>query len=318
MTRRKSLFGQSHPSAEVRRGVVGLVELVRLEAHRSSQPVQEARVGEEASVQAVPFRKGRRGASAPPPLEGDHVQRRQPLVGTARVDRMLGEDLERLASPCFGGTRRGLGLGSLGLRAQDRIAVLEERVGVCDAVVGPGRYAESGLPAAEMVEREAEAVHLELRARGDEPRRVVFVLPALAGAARQPEPVVAPLGGTQRREGEHVGGVDLLSRPERLEDGAAGKLLRRVAEHRPVSDLAGRGPAGADAVDEAARAFGRDTVEVRRVGGLVRGAPAERVVSAVGEPVEEDDEDRIHGAEANGTASRNRPDRVTHVCAFRH
>ena len=28
---------------------------------------------------------------------------------------------------------------------------------------------------------------------------------------------------------------------------------------------------------------------------LVRGSPAERVVRSVGEPVEEDDEDRIHG-----------------------
>ena len=39
----------------------------------------------------------------------------------------------------------------------------------------------------------------------------------------------------------------------------------------------------------------REPVEVRRLGDLVRGTPAERVVRAVGEPVEEDDEDRIHG-----------------------
>ena len=162
-----------------------------------------------------------------------------------------------------------------------------------------------------MRELEAEIIDVEPGAGGDQLGRVVLVLAALAGAAGEPEPVGSLFGRAQRREGEHVLGIDLLLGAHGLEHGATRELLRRVAEHRPVRDLARGRAAGPDAVDEAAGARGGEPVEVRRVGYLVRGAAAERVVRPVGEPVEEDDEDRMHGA---GGYS----DRVTLSAQSRH
>ena len=155
-------------------------------------------------------------------------------------------------------------------------------------------HAQDRLAAAHVLEVEAQSVDLEPRAGRDELCRVLLVLAALPRAAGQPEPVVAPLGRAQRREGEHVTGIDRLSRSDRLEHRASGELIGRVAEHRPVRDLAGGRLPGTDGVDHPARAARRERVEVRRVRDLVRRSPAERVVRAVGEPVEEDDEDRIH------------------------
>ena len=94
-----------------------------------------------------------------------------------------------------------------------------------------------------------------------------------------------------------------------------------VAEHRPVRQLArGRAP-GAEAEHEPTRALRCEPIEVRRLGDLVRCAPAERVVRSVGEPVEEDDEDRVHGgvrlqarrASHAGPVSCRRPKAVAFV-----
>ena len=222
----------------------------------------------------------------------------------------------RLARPGLGGPRGALGLGDLRLRPQDGMAVAEERVRVGDPVVGAREDPQHGLAAAQMRQPEPETVDLELGAGRDELRGVVLVLAAPTRPAGQPEPVGSPFGRPQRREREDLPGVDLLPVAERLEDGPAGKLLRRVAEHRPVRDLARRRPAGADAVDQPAGAARGEPVEVRRVRDLVRSPPAERVVRAVGEPVEKDDEDRIHGAEANGIASHSWHDPDTHACEF--
>src|SRR5207245_2456501 len=115
---------------------------------------------------------------------------------------------------------------------------------------------------------------------------VLFVLAAPARPAGQPEPVVTPFGRSQGSEGENVVRIDVLAVAESLEDAAAGELLRRIAEHRPVGDLAGGRAAGPDAVDDAAGAGGREPVEVRRLGDFVRGAAPERAVRAVGETVE--------------------------------
>src|SRR5207248_11485488 len=89
---------------------------------------------------------------------------------------------------------------------------------------------------------------------------------------------------------------DGLVAAERLEGRTPGKLVRPVAEHGPVRDLAGRRAAGAEGVEQAARAVGGEAVEVGRAGGLVGSAPLEDVVRAVGEPVEENDDDRVHAS----------------------
>ena len=213
---------------------------------------------------------------------------------------MRGEEVDRHACPGLrrtGGRKRFV---HQRLRLQHRVPVLEERVRVRHAVVGPGVHAQDRLAAAHMLEVEAQSVDLEARAGGDELGRVLLVLAALSRAAGQPEPVVSPLGRAQRREGEHVTGIDILSRSDRFQHGASGELFGRVAEHRPVRDLAGRRLPGPDGVDQATRAPLRERVEVRRVRYLVRGSSAERLVRAVGEPVEEDDEDRIHTRRLTG------------------
>ena len=88
----------------------------------------------------------------------------------------------------------------------------------------------------------------------------------------------------------------LLAAAERLEDRAAGKLVGPVAEHRPVRDLARRRAPGADGVEQAGRPTRGERVEVRRRSGFVAGAAAEHLVRPVGEPVEQEDDDRIHAA----------------------
>ncbi len=125
-----------------------------------------------------------------------------------------------------------------------------------------------------MLELEPETVDLEPVARGHELGGVLLVLTS-ARPTREPEAVVSSLGRTQRGEGEHVPGVDLLLGACRLEHGAAGELLGRVAEHRPVRQLARGRASGAEAEDEPTRALRCEPVEVRRLGDLVRSAPAE-------------------------------------------
>ena len=93
-------------------------------------------------------------------------------------------------------------------------------------------------------------------------------------------------------------GAHLLAATERLEDRAPGKLVGAVAEHRPVRDLARRRTPGADRVEQPTGAARRERVEVRRRRGLVAGPPAEHLVRPVGEAVEQEDDDGIHGAEA--------------------
>ena len=227
--------------AEIGGRVVGLGDVARLEPDRLGQPEEELRVAEEAAAEAVALGEGRVRARAAPPLERDHVQGGEAVGRPALVDRMLREELDRLPRPGLGGPRRrARPRGPERLRPQDGVAVLEERVRVGHAVVGVREDAEDRLAAPDVRELEAEAVDLELGAGRDELGGVVLVLAALAGAARQPEPVGAPLGRPQRRECEDVLGVDLLPVADRLEHGAAGELLRRVAEHRPVGDLARR------------------------------------------------------------------------------
>ena len=237
--------------------------------------------------------EGRHAPRPSPPLQRHDVEHRQAVLRAALRDLVLGEQLHRPARPLLGRARGSLRLGHERLRPQHRVAVAEERVGVGDALVGLALDPQHRLAAPDVLEREEQPVDLEPVARVDERLRVGGVA-LRVGTAGQPPAVVAPLGRPQRRVREDVLGRDLLVAPERLEDRAPGKLVRPVAEHRPVRDLArGRAP-GADGVEQPARAGGGEAVEVRRAGGLVGRAPLEDVVRAVGEAVEENDDDRVH------------------------
>ncbi len=179
------------------------------------------------------------------------------------------------------------------------MAIAEEGVGVGHAVVGAARDAEHGLAAPKVVEGETKSVDLEAVESGDELGRVVFVV-SVPRPAGQPEPVVAALGRPEGCEREHVGWVNVLALAQSLEHGTARELLRRVTQHRPVCDLARRRAAGADRVQDTAGAGCGEPVEVRGDGDLIGRASAERSVRAVGEPVEQDDDDGMHPAKLTG------------------
>ena len=136
------------------------------------------------------------------------------------------------------------------------------------------------------------------------------------GRPGQPEPVVAALGWAEGCERENVAWVNLLALAQRLEHRTAGELLRCVTKHRPVCDLARRRAPGADGVQDAAGAGCCEPVEVRGGGDLIGRAPAERTVRAVGEPVEQDDDDWVHRGEANRKPPRFRRTSASHACGF--
>jgi hypothetical protein len=62
------------------------------------------------------------------------------------------------------------------------------------------------------------------------------------------------------------------------------------------------GATGANAVDDAARTSTGKPVEVRGAGRLVGGAPLEDLVGTVREPVEKQDDDRVHADESSGSS----------------
>jgi hypothetical protein len=142
-----------------------------------------------------------------------------------------------------------------------------------------------------MLERERQPVELDPVAAGDELRRHRGVRLRIR-APGEPPTVFAPFGRTQGRVGKDVLGADLLPSSQRLEDGAAGKLLGPVAEHRPVRDLARRRAAGPDRIEKPAGAPRGERVQVGGRSRLVRRPSPERVVSATAEPVDEGEDDR--------------------------
>src|SRR3954471_3040039 len=91
-----------------------------------------------------------------------------------------------------------------------------------------------------------------------------------------------------------MGSVHLLTTPERLEDGTPGKLVGPVAEHRPVRHLARRCAAGPDRVEDTVRSRRAQPVEVRRARSLETAQAPERLMGAVGQSIEEQDDDRVH------------------------
>src|SRR5205807_421638 len=189
------------------------------------------------------------------------------------------------------------GVGRLLVAEDERVAgvealarELDSPAEVGDGIVALGRVdrieAESGAESAEEGrlgdEAPADAVPLE-EARVVAPPAPPFERDdiealALEAAHDLPRP---RLGRARRALGlvdEDVLRAHLLAAAERLEDGAPRELGRRVAEHRPVRDLARGRAARADRVEDAARAVRAQAVEVRRLRGLVARAAAEDVV----------------------------------------
>ena len=174
----------------------------------------------------------------------------------------------------------------------------EERVAVGHPLVGAAPDPQHRLPAPDVREREREPVDLDPVAALDQPPSFLGILVGI-GPPGQPPAFLPQLGRAQGREGEDVLGAHLLPAAERLEDRPPWKLVRPVAQQRPVRDLARGRPAGPDRVQHAARAGRRQPVEIRGDRRFVPGPPAEHLVSPVPDPVEEEDDDGKHAAQAN-------------------
>ena len=217
------------------------------------------------------------------PLQRDHVE------------ALALEPPHDFAAPFLGRPRGAVGFGHDWLRSQHRMPVAEERVAVRHALVRAAGDPQNSLAAPDVLERERQAVDGDAVAARDELLRLLGVTLRI-GPAGEPPAVVAPFGGTERRVGEHVLLADILTATEGLEHCAARKLVRPVAEHRPVRDLARRRAPGANRIEDAARSGRAEPVEVRRCRGLDPAAPAKRFVRTVGEPVQQEDDDRKHAA----------------------
>ena len=280
VSRIEPLASERDSPAEVVGRVLGLRSLDRLERNGAREAAQKRRLGRECSPQAVPLLERRHLARPSPPLERDHVE---PLALEPAHD---------LARPPLGGARRPFGFLHERLRPQQWMSRAEERVRVRDPLVRAAGDAQHGFATPHMRERERQAVDLDAVTRGDEASRVVAVRNRIR-AARQPPAVVTPFRRAKRGVREHVLRAHVLVPSERLEHGSPRKLVGPVAEHRPVRDLARRRTTGADRVDDAARSRRAQPIEVRRLRCLDSGASPERHVRAVGDAVEQDDDDRM-------------------------
>ena len=209
-------------------------------ADAASQSAQEGGLGRERAAEAMPLEKRGHLLRPSEPLQRDDVE---PLALEPAHDG---------PRPVLACVRRPLRFGDDRLRAQHRIPRTEERVGVCHAVVRTARDPQNGLAAPDVREREMQTVDGDVIAARDE--RFGFRGVALRiGTTRQPPAVLAPLSRAQRRVGEDVLGAHVLAATERLEDGPPRKLVRAIAEHRPVRHLARRRAPGPDRIQHAAR-----------------------------------------------------------------
>ena len=286
VARLEPLPRERHPAAEVDDGVVRLPRVHRLEAERDPEPAQECRVRREDTGDAVALEEARHPPRPAEPLERDHVE------------ALAFEAPHHLARPRLAGARGALSLRHERLRTQQRVPGPEERIRVGDPLVGAAGDPQHRFAPPDVRQRKGQPVELDPVAAGDELLGQLGVT-LRVGPADEPPAVIAPLRRPQRRVGEDVLRAHVLSAPKRLEDCASWKLVGSVAQHRPVRDLGGRRPPRADRIEQAGRAARRQRIEVRRLRGLVPGPPAEHLVRPVGEPVEQEDDDRIHGAEAN-------------------
>ena len=131
------------------------------------------------------------------------------------------------------------------------MTVAEEGVAVGHALVRASGDAQNRLAPPDVGEREGQAVDRDPVAQLDEPLRFLRI-PVGIRSPGEPPTVVTALGRPERGVRKDVLGTHFLSATESLEDGAAGKLVGPVAEHRPVRDLAGRRTPRADRIQDAA------------------------------------------------------------------
>ena len=261
---------------------------------------QELRIAEEAAMQPVALREARRRARAAPPLERDHVQRRQAVLRAALLTGCAARSSTSCRVQASAARAVGSASGTSGCGRSTGIPVAEERVRVRHALVGT-RSARAGSPRrAAHASARSEAVDLEARAgarrarpRPPRPRRA-------SRAAGEPEPVVAPLGRAQRREGEHVTGIDILPARRAPRRPRVRGTLRACSRASPSARSRSTAPSRARR-----RRSGRTSPSPRARRGSACPLPRSRsvrraIVRAVGEPVEEDDEDRIHTRRLTG------------------
>ena len=197
----------------------------------------------------------------------------------------------------------------LSLGPQHGMAVTEERVRVGDPVVGAGEDPQHGLASAQM--RRARTGNRRSRARRRRrraPRHRPRPRRSRRGRPVSQSPSCSPICRAQRREREDLSARRPPARRRAPRTRHARGTPRACSRASPSARSRSTAPARARRVDQPARAARGEPVEVRRVRDLVRSLPAERVVRAVGEPVQQDDEDRIHRAGGYGTTSRSRHD----------
>ena len=239
-----------------------------------------------------PERRGR--AWAPPPLERHRVERGPPVTPAPHVDRVLGKRAQGRSAPELRGVGRRRRLGHDRPGPQHGVAVTKERVRVRDPVVAARDHEDAfTLLGLEGANREAEPADRGPGEILEQGARVCRI--ARPGPTGRPEHTVAQFGAAQRCVGDDRAGGGLEPVAARLEDRATGKFRRAIPQHGPVRELARRGPTGAERVEHARAAAPREGVEVWRVGSLVGGAPSVLGVTAVTEPVKQQDEERAHG-----------------------
>ena len=266
--------------AKVSRGVVRFPQFDRLQADRAREPAQERRLRNECAGHSVPLLEAGNIMWTAPPLQRDHVE---PLAV---------EPAHYLTRPFLSGARSTLRLRDERLRAKQRMARAKKRIRVGHAFVCTARYPKHGLAAPDVLQRERHPVELDPVTPLDESLRLFGILFGIR-PARQPPAVVAALGGTQSGVREDVLGAHLLAAAERLENCASRKLVRPIAKHRPVRNLARRRAARANRVDHTAGPVRAQSVEIRRTCGLDAGFAPKRFVRAVGDAVQQEDDDRV-------------------------
>ena len=261
---------------------VDALGLDRLEPETKAEPAQERRARRKAARDAVALQERGDNPWPPEPFERDYAE------------ALAVEPPHHLARPRLAGARGPLRVGHEPLRPQEGVPVAEERVRIGHPFVRAAGDPQHRLPAPNVCEREGQAVDLDHGTALDQTLRVLRV-PLGIGAACEPPAVLSPLGRPQSGVGEHVLRAHVLPSTERLEDRPAGKLVRPVAEHRPVRDLARRRPAGPHRVQDPARAAGGQGIQVGGRRRLARRLPPEDLVRTVSEPVQQYENDRVHG-----------------------
>jgi hypothetical protein len=266
-----------------------------IQPEQGGEPTIEAAARHRAARKADHLLERRQRRPDARPLGGEQVERRQAAPGPVGVDRRAaqrhpGGEQERHKVCC-----QRLALGRTGGRAQPRVQVLEERVGVADVAGCVRRKQEQRLAGP------TQRAHLDPVPRGDggqrveQRRRVVGVGPRRPPGHPHHVPIAnrGPQRPVQRRHA--VPHVDARAHP--LEHGAPGEGQVVVPQQRPVAHLRRRRPAPAERHVPSTRPAAGQLVQHRGAGRLGRGLAAQLGHRAVAEPVEHDEQDGQAGVE---------------------